>query len=177
MLNKGKTTLSLCISVCVCTIHGHVIATSQYLLERKIRESDREARARQASLGIPGPTRGSLLSHVHLGYGGTQGHLGDLHGLLPGGWALTPAPFSNNWLSSPALAPHPSGWARLAPGCVMIWVPEGPGAWVCEDGGLSGWGWRLGGESSCSACLVHPAAPGGLKSPFEDGWGPCSVPP
>lgn len=46
-------------------------------------------------------------------------------------WGLgtVPCPLpKQNWLSNPALASHPSGWARLAPGCVMIWVPGGPGA-------------------------------------------------
>lgn len=72
------------------------------------------------------------------------------------------------------LLPAPLGWLLAVWGS---WSPGGPGDWAGEDGALSGRDWRVSGESSCSVCLVHPAAHRGLKSPFADGWGPCCTAP
>lgn len=151
VLNKGKTTPFLCVSVCVHTVHSHVI-TSQCLFQMNTPLSrGGEARAGDANVGSLGLTCGSVLSYVHLGLGSNQDHLAGL-------WAPALPPNRTCSGALPLLSAPRGG-----PGWILdVWRPLVPGSLGDGAGevGVLGWDWRVGGENSCSVRLRHPQSTG-----------------
>ena len=72
------------------------------------------------------------------------------------------------------LFPPKTGLAALSllpaplsgPGWLLAVQMSLPDPWAGEDRVLSGWDWRVGGESNCSAHLIHPSARGAHGVPI-----------
>ena len=115
MLNKGKPVTSLCIPVCVHTVHTHVI-TFQCLFQMNT-ESRWMGEGWVRQLGASGADVGVFSTTSTWALKQTRTILQTCE-LQRWDWPL-PLP-EQNLFGSPALAPCPSGWARLVPGCVEV---------------------------------------------------------